>query len=53
MLYVLGSRAAVSIENARLYESLVDTNKDLSFANVSLEENFRRPSSVSPRPGRV
>jgi HD-GYP domain-containing protein (c-di-GMP phosphodiesterase class II) len=42
MLYVLGSRAAVSIENARLYESLVDTNKDLSFANVSLEENFRQ-----------
>jgi HD-GYP domain len=42
MLYVLGSRAAVSIENARLYESLVDTNKDLSLANVSLEENFRQ-----------
>ena len=42
MLYVLGSRAAVSIENARLYESLVDTNQDLSLANVSLEENFRQ-----------
>jgi response regulator RpfG family c-di-GMP phosphodiesterase len=42
MLYVLGSRAAVSIENARLYESLVDSNKDLSLANVSLEENFRQ-----------
>lgn len=42
MLYVLGSRAAVSIENARLYESLVDSNKDLSRANVSLEENFRQ-----------
>jgi response regulator RpfG family c-di-GMP phosphodiesterase len=42
MLYVLGSRAAVSIENARLYESLVGSNKDLSLANVSLEENFRQ-----------
>jgi response regulator RpfG family c-di-GMP phosphodiesterase len=42
MLYVLGSRAAVSIENARLYESLVDTNKDLTKANVSLEENFKQ-----------
>jgi response regulator RpfG family c-di-GMP phosphodiesterase len=42
MLYVLGSRAAVSIENARLYESLVDANKDLTQANVSLEENFKQ-----------
>jgi response regulator RpfG family c-di-GMP phosphodiesterase len=42
MLYVLGSRAAVSIENARLYESLVSANKDLTFANVSLEENFKQ-----------
>src|SRR4051812_2108774 len=42
MLYVLGSRAAVSIENARLYESLVDTNKDLTIANISLEENFKQ-----------
>jgi len=42
MLYVLGSRAAVSIENARLYESLVDTNEDLIHANVSLEENFKQ-----------
>ncbi|MBN2575171.1 MAG: response regulator [Deltaproteobacteria bacterium] len=42
MLYVLGSRAAVSIENARLYESLVDANEDLIHANVSLEENFRQ-----------
>ena len=42
MLYVLGSRAAVSIENARLYESLVDTNEDLVHANVSLEENFKQ-----------
>ena len=42
MLYVLGSRAAVSIENARLYENLVDSNKDLTAANVSLEENFKQ-----------
>jgi response regulator RpfG family c-di-GMP phosphodiesterase len=42
MLYVLGSRAAVSIENARLYESLVDANEDLIHANVSLEENFQQ-----------
>ena len=42
MLYVLGSRAAVSIENARLYESLVSANKDLTFANLSLEENFQQ-----------
>jgi response regulator RpfG family c-di-GMP phosphodiesterase len=42
MLYVLASRAAVSIENARLYENLVDTNKDLTTANVSLEENFKQ-----------
>jgi response regulator RpfG family c-di-GMP phosphodiesterase len=42
MLYVLGSRAAVSIENARLYENLVDANKDLTNANVSLEENFKQ-----------
>jgi response regulator RpfG family c-di-GMP phosphodiesterase len=42
MLYVLGSRAAVSIENARLYESLVSANKDLTVANVSLEENFKQ-----------
>src|SRR5215467_9226563 len=42
MLYVLASRAAVSIENARLYENLVGANKDLTKANVSLEENFKQ-----------
>jgi response regulator RpfG family c-di-GMP phosphodiesterase len=42
MLYVLASRAAVSIENARLYENLVDANQDLTKANVSLEENFKQ-----------
>src|SRR6185503_1154452 len=40
MLYVLASRAAVSIENARLYENLVGANKNLTNANQSLEENF-------------
>jgi response regulator RpfG family c-di-GMP phosphodiesterase len=42
MLYVLASRAAVSIENARLYENLVDANKDITRANISLEENFKQ-----------
>jgi response regulator RpfG family c-di-GMP phosphodiesterase len=42
MLYVLASRAAVSIENARLYENLVDANQELKVANVSLEENFKQ-----------
>jgi len=42
MLYVLGSRAAVSIENARLYESLVNANEGLVHANISLEENFKQ-----------
>jgi HD-GYP domain-containing protein (c-di-GMP phosphodiesterase class II) len=42
MLAVLGSRAAVSIENARLYEHLVDANAELKGANQSLEENFRQ-----------
>src|SRR5262249_51918395 len=39
LLAVLGSRAAVSIENARLYENLVDANRELTGANHSLEEN--------------
>jgi len=42
MLYVLGNRAAVSIENARLYESLVIANSELKAANLSLEENFQQ-----------
>jgi response regulator RpfG family c-di-GMP phosphodiesterase len=41
MLSVLASRAAVSIENARLYEDLVTKNRDLVQANLSLAENFR------------
>src|SRR5471032_2451953 len=35
-------RRAFSIENARLYENLVDANKDLTRANVSLAENFKQ-----------
>jgi response regulator RpfG family c-di-GMP phosphodiesterase len=42
MLTIMGSRAAVSIENARLYENLVLSNRDLEAANQSLEENFRQ-----------
>jgi response regulator RpfG family c-di-GMP phosphodiesterase len=42
MLVILASRAAVSIENARLYEDLVDRNRDLKAVNLSLEENFRQ-----------
>lgn len=41
LLSVLGSRAAVSIENARLYEQLVKTNDNLRKANTSLHDNFR------------
>ena len=42
MLAILAGRAAMSIENARLYEDLVDKNKDLKTVNYSLEENFRQ-----------
>ncbi len=41
MLSVLASRAAVSVENASLYEDLVDKNQHLVRANQSLAENFR------------
>ncbi len=41
LLTVLASRAAVSIENARLYEQLRLRNDDLTRANTSLRENFR------------
>jgi HD-GYP domain-containing protein (c-di-GMP phosphodiesterase class II) len=40
MLNVLGSRAAVSIENARLVRHLRDTNDQLKDVNTSLQENF-------------
>jgi HD-GYP domain-containing protein (c-di-GMP phosphodiesterase class II) len=42
MLVILAGRAAMSIENARLYEDLVGKNRDLSQVNLSLEENFRQ-----------
>ena len=42
MLVILAGRAAMSIENARLYEDLVDKNRDLQHVNQSLEENFRQ-----------
>jgi len=42
MLSILAGRAAVSIENARLYESLLEANRDLSQAHTSLQENFRQ-----------
>ncbi len=41
MLSVLANRAAVSIENARLYEDLVQKNADLTAVNQSLADNFR------------
>jgi len=41
MLSVLAARAALSIENARLYEDLVVRNDELAQANLTLEENFR------------
>ncbi len=42
MLSIMGSRAAVSIDNARLYENLLRSHQDLEVANQSLEENFRQ-----------
>jgi response regulator RpfG family c-di-GMP phosphodiesterase len=42
MLVILASRAAVSMENARLYEDIVDKNAHLQQANLSIEENFRQ-----------
>jgi response regulator RpfG family c-di-GMP phosphodiesterase len=42
MLTIMGSRAAVSIENARLYQNLLRSNQDLETANLKLEENFRQ-----------
>jgi response regulator RpfG family c-di-GMP phosphodiesterase len=42
MLVILGGRAAMTIENARLYEDLVDKNRDLLAMNLSVEENFRQ-----------
>jgi response regulator RpfG family c-di-GMP phosphodiesterase len=41
MLSVLASRSASAIENARLYEDLVESNDSLVKANASLEEMFQ------------
>ncbi len=42
MLAILASRAAASIENARLYDDLLVKNEELRKANQSLEENFQQ-----------
>lgn len=42
MLSILANRAAVTIENAQLYENLLITNRELESANMSLAENFRQ-----------
>jgi len=42
MLVILAGRAAMSIENARLYEDLLEKHADLRTMNQSLEENFRQ-----------
>ncbi len=42
MLAILASRAAASIENARLYDDLVVKNEALLNANLTLEENFQQ-----------
>jgi HD-GYP domain-containing protein (c-di-GMP phosphodiesterase class II) len=42
MLAILASRAASSIDNARLYDDLVAKNDALQSANLSLEENFQQ-----------
>ena len=42
MLAILASRAAASIENARLYDDLVVKNEALRTANLTLEENFQQ-----------
>jgi len=45
MLSVLASRAATAIDNARLYDDLVERNAELRTANMSLEENFKQTVS--------
>jgi response regulator RpfG family c-di-GMP phosphodiesterase len=42
MLSVLASRAASAIENARLYDDLLERNLELRHANVSLEDNYQK-----------
>ncbi len=45
MLSVLASRAAIAIDNARLYDDLKRTNADLRRANGTLEEMFQQTVS--------
>ena len=45
MLTVLASRAATSIENARLYDDLVSKNDELKAVNLTLEDNFEQTVS--------
>ncbi len=42
MLSVLASRAASAIENARLYDDLLERNEELSEANGNLEDNYQK-----------
>lgn len=42
MLSILASRAASSIERARLYDGLVEKNIELAEANLTLEDNFQQ-----------
>ena len=41
MLSMLAARAAVSIDNAQLYEELVSRNQELAEVNLSIEENVK------------
>ncbi len=45
MLSILASRAAASLDNARLYDDLLDKNRELSVAHRSLEDNFEHTVS--------
>ncbi len=42
MLSVLASRAASAIDNARLYDDLLERNQELRQANVNLEDNYQK-----------
>jgi len=42
MLSVLASRAASAVDNARLYDDLLERNDELRKANGSLEDNYQR-----------
>jgi len=42
MLSIICDRTAVSLENARLYEKVMNSNSELEALNLSLEENFRQ-----------